>query len=1033
MTNLIASVTLGNQRHAIDRTPSVVPKGGRRGHVLLGSSALATALISSAAGLSFLPASSAFAACVNTGGSNWSCSGTNTSRQAITQNNASVSTSSGFAVTNNDPTFGNAVEIRGTGAVSYTDNNKSSLTSGVWGSGLDVAAGPDPITGAGSVTINANGAITANVGSAVTAGNGGSGTTSITLSGAISGSNGIWATDGGSGLMVRTSGTVTGTSGNGIVLDNRGKGATLLNASGDITASSAGIFADNEDRSTDLTVNAVNVSGGYAAIHAFNRGTGNTEVSATGKLTATGAGSKGIIASNESFASTVAAKNLTVNAVDIEAGTGVWAMNGGVGDTTITTTGTVTATEADGIWAVAGQNKYGGADGAQGTLAVTVNNVTAVGFGVYAANQGVGDANVTVTGTLTGGSDGIYSATEQGSSTIAATNVTGKRGSGINAATKGGDIGITTSGLVQGSQAAITVSVEQGRTAAAILNGTTQNLSGASTALAIKNSSPGAAEITNRGLLTGVVDLAGGPNRLTNAKTWDTAGGTNNFGGQPASSVNNQGLVIAGGAGAASPVTTTFQGLGTFNNSGTLAMGNGVAGDRTVISGNYHGNGGTITLDTVLGSDDSVSDMLVIDGGQATGTTRLDIVNTGGAGAVTQANGIKVVDAINGATTEAGSFSLAHAVGVDAFDYGLYRSSLTPSEEDQNWYLRSTGKLTPDSQTALPYADVLSQFAQSTLGTLQQRAGNRIWPNGGTHVAADLSADQVMRYAAAAPVIHGQGAWGRVVGEYTSYAPQTGSAYTQAVGFLQAGYEGAILEGPSGDLTLGAYATIGTSKAEIDISNDPVTGARRGKGKITTAAYDAGANLTWLGRQGLYADMIGQLTWYDSDLSSKTGGKNAGWSTALSLEVGQRIEMDAGWAIVPQAQLAWAHVDFTAFTDSNGARVAIDDGDSLKGRLGLRVENLTSWTNAAGGVDRLQLYGIANLSYQFLQGTSVEVAGTALAQRNRRLWGEAGLGATYAWNDKWSLHGETGYAAALTSGSGDNYTVKGSAGLRYHW
>ena len=138
--------------------------------------------------------------------------------------------------------------------------------------------------------------------------------------------------------------------------------------------------------------------------------------------------------------------------------------------------------------------------------------------------------------------------------------------------------------------------------------------------------------------------------------------------------------------------------------------------------------------------------------------------------------------------------------------------------------------------------------------------------------------------------------------------------------------------------------------------------------------------------------------------------------------------------MVPQAQLAWTHVDFSSFIDENGSRVAIGKGDSLKGRAGVRVEKLDSWKDSDGQVRRLQLYGIANLSYGFLDGTKIKVDGISFQQQEKRLWGEIGIGATYAWNDKWSVYGEADYSTALASHMGDkNYALKGTAGLRYRW
>jgi antigen 43 len=55
------------------------------------------------------------------------------------------------------------------------------------------------------------------------------------------------------------------------------------------------------------------------------------------------------------------------------------------------------------------------------------------------------------------------------------------------------------------------------------------------------------------------------------------------------------------------------------------------------------------------------TDRLVIDGGQATGKTWLNFTSTGNSrlGLATTGNGIKVVDAVNGATTTGDAFALA--------------------------------------------------------------------------------------------------------------------------------------------------------------------------------------------------------------------------------------------------------------------------------------------------------------------------------------------------------------------------------------
>ena len=125
-------------------------------------------------------------------------------------------------------------------------------------------------------------------------------------------------------------------------------------------------------------------------------------------------------------------------------------------------------------------------------------------------------------------------------------------------------------------------------------------------------------------------------------------------------------------------------------------------GDPTLLSSyktltveNYVGEGGQIALNTYLGTDGSPSDLLVIDGGTATGTTGLRFDNTTGPGALTTGDGILVVDAINGGTTAPGAFAGFAAAG--PYDYLLYRGGsterkrLVPAQHSSARTARTTG------------------------------------------------------------------------------------------------------------------------------------------------------------------------------------------------------------------------------------------------------------------------------------------------------------------------------------------------------
>ena len=131
-------------------------------------------------------------------------------------------------------------------------------------------------------------------------------------------------------------------------------------------------------------------------------------------------------------------------------------------------------------------------------------------------------------------------------------------------------------------------------------------------------------------------------------------------------------------------------------------------------------------MNTFLGADGSPSDRLVINGGTASGNSFLRITNAGGPGAETVANGIQVVQAINGGTTAPGAFTLPGEVRAGAFDYRLFRGGLSGSPDD--WFLRSSfivGPVEP-SVPLVPRAADRSTAGAAAAGCLpDHRTGDR--------------------------------------------------------------------------------------------------------------------------------------------------------------------------------------------------------------------------------------------------------------------------------------------------------------------
>lgn len=448
-----------------------------------------------------------------------------------------------------------------------------------------------------------------------------------------------------------------------------------------------------------------------------------------------------------------------------------------------------------------------------------------------------------------------------------------------------------------------------------------------------------------------------------------------------------------------------LQGIGTVGNTinhlgGIIAPGNSIG--TLTIAGNYTSNGGMLEIEAELGTDNSPTDLLVVTGDTilGSGKTLVNVINVGGAGGKTIGDGFKIIEV--GGASAADAFALAGPAIGGAYRYDLFQNDLTGTLDDGNWYLRSTG-LAPTLPVYENHPQVL--LGMVALPTLQQRVGNRYWSMLGGAAAGNASDA-------------GQNAiWTRIEGAHgrvKSKASTADASYDSDTSLVQVGLDGQLSAGANGMLIGGLTAQYSRATADIFSS--------LGDGGNATTSFGIGATLTWYGENGFYVDGQAQIATLRSDLTAAgigtIGDGIHGSGHALSLEAGRKTALGGGWSLTPQAQLAYASVDFDAFTDRFGANVSLKKGDSVKGRLGISADY-----EADAGT---HVYGITNLTYEFLDGTTVAVSGVDLAFTPQRFGGELGVGGTYAWaGGKYALHGE---ALASTSFQG-GYALKGTAGL----
>jgi len=507
----------------------------------------------------------------------------------------------------------------------------------------------------------------------------------------------------------------------------------------------------------------------------------------------------------------------------------------------------------------------------------------------------------------------------------------------------------------------------------------------------------------------------------------------------------------------------TLEGIGRVGsvvNAGTVSPGASLG--ALTITGNYVGSSGSLLqLQTALGGDDSPTDKLIVVGDVA-GNTAVKVTNLNGGGAQT-VNGIRVIEI--GGASPANAFTLRgdyqteggqQAVIAGAYAYTLRRGgNETPA--DGNWYLVSayTAPETapepepepgpgpgsgpePQPEPGAPEEEIpggpedgpryqpgvplyeqypLVLASLNSLPTLQQRVGNRYWRTDGQPATGEKF-----------------GGWGRIQGSTSSMTPSqsaTKSSRDVDLWKLQTGIDVVANRRADGSmLVAGVNLAHGSASADI---RSPY-----GRGKIDSTGTGVGASLTWYGASGFYVDGQLQAMWFDSDISSRTIGRrevngNNGSGVSVSVETGYRYPIANGWSLTPQAQLVRSRVDFDSFTDPFGAKVRLDDGDSLSGRLGVSLDYEPGSGVAAGAAGQTHVYVVANLYNEFMNGTNVNVGGVAFRSRDERLWAELGVGGTYQWNKgRYGVYGNLSLAGA-TNNMSDNHSVGGMIGFRVQW
>ncbi|MGR0066008.1 BP1344/BB2830 family autotransporter [Bordetella bronchiseptica] len=494
-------------------------------------------------------------------------------------------------------------------------------------------------------------------------------------------------------------------------------------------------------------------------------------------------------------------------------------------------------------------------------------------------------------------------------------------------------------------------------------------------------------------------------------------------------------------AGAVLAGTGTL--AGALRNAGEIRPGpnDGSGYGALTVRGDYTGAGGALRVNTVLAGDGAASDRLVIDGGHAGGSTPVTVVNRGGQGALTAADGILVVQAINGASSDAGAFSLAAPLNAGAYEYRLYRGDATGAAPD-SWYLRSRAYLVEDQLAgSLAEAEAIAddigrrtgerpsiedtplyrpevalyssipmlarRMGLAQLGTFHERQGNQaLLARDGERVAA----------------------WARAYGGNSKQAldgdAQPGiDARLAGVQLGQDLYSSVRPDG--GQHRFGLFGGYGHARGDTHGS----AGGERdaATGRLTIDGYSVGGYWTYVGPRGWYVDTVLANTWMDIDTDSKAGrdADTRGQALTASLESGYPLALSERWTLEPQAQLIYQHTRVDDFSDAV-SEVRIRDDNALTARLGARLQG-----EYAAAAQVWRPYAALNFWRTFSGENTVVLGEDSIDTRRGATSLELAAGASVTLARSLALYGRLAYATSI-----DSQYLRGASaqlGMRYTW
>ena len=447
---------------------------------------------------------------------------------------------------------------------------------------------------------------------------------------------------------------------------------------------------------------------------------------------------------------------------------------------------------------------------------------------------------------------------------------------------------------------------------------------------------------------------------------------------------------------------------GDVSNAGALNTG-ATPFSTLTIRGNYAGADGRLDLRVALGDEQSQADRLRIDGGSATGSTRVNVINQGGLGARTSGSGIQLVEAANGAATADDAFRLDAPVMAGAYQYDLFHGAATDADP-QGWYLRSLAPVRDMASLATAVVPAMQSYGLALIGTLHDREGTDL------RASCDGTGKSGCQ-------------WGRIW--YRTGKHDGGGTAVNGANFdydatgLQIGTD-ADLDNESGRADrAGFYFNMGLLDADADRDDGAAAGTAQ------AAAYSLAGYWTHRDAQRWYFDSTLVATYLSSlDLEPRqdSASSSNGWSMAASFEGGRSFRLGSQSHVQLQGQLIGQH-----FKQSDvhiaGANIDFGETNTVAGRVGLELgvdidpETFGGWLRASYWSE---LSGDARTSI-----SAPDAEPTIFRTTFEDDWIEIAAGVAGQINEHTGVH--AGVTAAQGMSGSDSHALQGNVGFRVQW